>query len=152
MTNLNPILERIPNLIVKNWDYFKQNPVHLAWACMHLRLASMAICLLSKQQYKITGKYAYSNSSVKDLIFDCENSLNKEDFNLLDQADRCCVSNHYWFPDSRKYIPGDCKKNKTLDDWKNIFTHPKFKYNENYSSEIVEYNLLFSDNPLDSIP
>jgi hypothetical protein len=147
MANLNFILERIPNLILKNWDYFKQNPVHLTWACMHLRLASMAICLLSRQQYRITGKYMYSSSSVKDLIFDCEDSLTKEDFCLLDQADRCCVSNNCHFPDSRRYIPGDCKKNKTLDDWKNIFTHSKFKYNEDYSSEIVEYNLLFSDNP-----
>jgi hypothetical protein len=56
MANLNFILERIPNLILKNWDYFKQNPVHLTWACMHLRLASMAICLLSRQIQNYIGK------------------------------------------------------------------------------------------------
>ncbi|KKN58903.1 hypothetical protein LCGC14_0547050 [marine sediment metagenome] len=119
---LESYIDDILDIVVKNWDYFKPRPVHLAWAMMQYELAHRA----SRQIDDCTGNPKYP-------ICDAGDKMTVEgDGDLLYDAWAVCISNDYNFPDANPDLPIESKKNKTVQDWIDLQLNPDYKYCDLY--------------------
>lgn len=127
------ICKDLIKLAVKNFDYFRANPRHLAWVMMHYELS-----------HRI-GRIYFDDclDNPKYPVIDAGEKLKKDgDSDLLYDAWGVTVSNDLKFPD---IVPGTPESNprKTLDDWKNIMLDLNYKYHKLYSdARGVEDHLL----------
>jgi hypothetical protein len=120
--------DSILDIVVKNFDYFRDNPKHLAWAMMKWSLVHYA------------SRIAYSacEDNPKYSVLDAGELLkSEEDSNLLYDAWGVSVSNDIEFPDSAREPNSEklTKPNKTLDEWIDIKTSPQYKYSSLYPDE-----------------
>lgn len=114
----------ILKIVIKNWKYFKSNPKHLAWAMMHYGLAHMA----TRRLFDYWGNPKYPIQSLG------EEYLSSEDADLLYDAWAVTVSNDIKFPDVNPKLPLHSKMNKTVEDWVNLLTDPRYEYQSLYTS------------------
>lgn len=116
------ILKRLTAYVVKNFDYFREHPVHLAWAMMNYQLI-----------HRIGRRYVDEYSAnPKYLLIEQESVLSPDDANLLYDAWGITVSNYDLFPDSNPNLPLDAKQDKTLDEWVEVLTNPLYTFNDLY--------------------
>lgn len=136
--NPEKIVLAILKVIITNWYYFRNNPAHLAWAMMHYELAHRAGCHLANL---FDSKYP---------IVEICNKMSKEDANLFYDAWAITFSNSCRFHDVNEKIPLQSKKNKTLQDWIEIFTNPEYEYSKlfisNSDDRVKDYLLCTVDN------
>lgn len=128
-------LETIISMVVKEFDYFRDNPKHLAWVMMNYSLIH------------ISGRIAYDAcwENPKYPVIDAGEELEtEEDGNLLYDAWGVSVSNSAEFPDPAREPLADklAKPNKTLDEWIDVMIDPKYRYSSLYSSEKSVINTL----------
>lgn len=127
--NVEKMRDKVLDIVTENFEYFKENPKHLAWAMMNYELLHRVgrryfddcqdnpkypVIELGE---KIDKDPRYSNASKiknSDLIYD---------------AWAVTVSNNDEFPDINPELPLEAKPNKTMEEWISLFTDKKYEYN-----------------------
>jgi hypothetical protein len=121
--------DSILDIVIKNFDYFRDNPKHLAWAMMKWRLVHTASRIA----------YGACEDNPKYPVLDAGYLLKTEaDGNLLYDAWAVSCSNESEFPDTAREPNWEklVKPNKTLDEWIDIKTDPQYRYSGMYPDEI----------------
>lgn len=126
----------ILDIVIKNWDYFKANTVHLAWAMMQYELCHRACNLAGPSEYGCMDNPKYP-------VLDRGEELSTEDANLFYDAWATTVSNDYHFPDVNHGLPLEAKKNKTVQDWVDLLMDPNYRYTDQYPTEEKVIDWLF---------
>jgi hypothetical protein len=119
---LEKLSRGILNIVIKNWDYFKARPKHLAWAMMNYDLAHTAgrhVC-----EYTDNPKYPVLDAG--------EEHLSEEDADFLYDAWANCISEPYSFLDEG--LHPKYKKNMTMDEWISYKRDPNYEYAGLYPS------------------
>lgn len=126
------LTDRILEVVINDWDYFKARPKHLAWAMMNFSLVHYA------------GRRIDSCSeNPKDLVLNAGEKLSEEDSNLLYDAWGVTVSNQREFPDANPELPLDSKQNKTLDEWIELCTDRNYEFRSIFpDAHSVESHLI----------
>ena len=105
--------------VVKNFDYFRQNPSHLAWAMMW---------------YEAIGRTWRINhddyTNPKDYLLKMEDKINKADADLLYDAWGITVSNYQLFQDDPEGLGS--KPDKTVDEWIQYKTSLEYPFHDLY--------------------
>lgn len=129
---MNRLTQNILNLVIKNWNVFKTEPVYLAWAMMQYELTHRACRYISDEMDN--PKYA--------ILDECD-LMSKEDGDLLYDSWCVCIDNNNYFPDTNPDCPIETKKNKTFHDWAALKLNPSYEYASLYSdNESVMNELL----------
>lgn len=118
---------RILDVVVQNFDYFRERPSHLAWAMMN---------------YELIHRVGNYNTNPKDAILEVGEELSEEDGNLLYDAWGVTVSNGCEFPDTNPNIPLESKRNRTMDEWIELFTNPSYRFKSLFPDEFAVKNYL----------
>lgn len=126
------LTNRILEVVTNDWDYFKENPKHLAWAMMNFSLVHYA------------GRRIDSCSeNPKDLVLNAGEKLSEEDSDLLYDAWGVTVSNQREFPDANPELPLESKSNKTLDEWIELCTDRNYEFRSIFpDAHSVESHLI----------
>jgi len=132
---MNPekVLDDVLGIVTENFDYFRENPTHLAWAMMNYSIINSAS--------RRTFDDFYINP--KEPILELEGELSEEDSNLLYDSWAVSVSNNDEFSDSNPNLLLDGKKNKTLEDWIGLKTDRNYTYHDLYPDEYSVIDYLF---------
>ncbi len=109
---------KVLTLVVQNFDYFRANPVHLAWAMMNFELF-----------YRVGSRLGEDFDNPTDLVIDAGEDLprKEEDSSLLYDAWMVTDSMDSEFPDTNPKLLLESKKNKTLDEWVELFTDKRYR-------------------------
>jgi len=128
MQTVGDLGSRILDVVVGNFDYFRERPSHLAWAMMN---------------YELIHRVGDDSPSPKDAILEVAEGLSEQDGNLLYDAWNVTVSNGCEFPDANPNIPLESKRNRTMDEWTELFTNPLYRFKSLFPDEFaVKDNLL----------
>lgn len=122
MVKIEQLRNKVLDVVLENFDYFKENPRHLAWAMMNYELIHRV------------GRVNFHecDDNPKDLVIEYGEKLkNKNDSNLMYDAWGVTVSNFiHEFEDTSPEIPLESKINKTLDEWVEVCMDKRFRFNE----------------------
>lgn len=127
----------ILDIVIENWDYFKANTVHLAWAMMQYELCHRACNLAGP------GKYGCMDNPKYPVLDRGDEHLSDEDSNLFYDAWGTTISNAYHFPDANPNLPLGSKKNKTVQNWIDFLMNPDYEYTDQYPTEERVIDWLF---------
>lgn len=111
------LTDRILEVVINDWDYFKARPKHLAWAMMNFSLVHYAGRMIDS-----------CSENPKYLVLNAGEKLSEEDSNLLYGAWGVTVSNQRAFPDTNPKLPLESKSNKTLDEWIELCTDRNYEF------------------------
>lgn len=132
--SVEKIRDNIVDIIVENFDYFKKNPKHMAWAMMNFEII--------QRVGRLKFNSCYDNP--KYVVLDASEKLSKKDGDVLYDAWGVTVSNDFYeFPDTNPNSYLENKKNKILDEWIQLLTNKAYRYHKLYQNEWrVKDNLL----------
>ena len=118
---------KILDVVANNFDYFKERPAHLAWAMMN---------------YELIHRVGDYSPNPKDAILKVAEGLSEEDGNLLYDAWGVTVSTGCEFPDTNPNIPLESKRNKTMEEWVELFTNPPYRFKSLFPDEFAVKDYL----------
>lgn len=130
--SIEELRDNLLEIVVENFDYFRKNPSHLAWAMMNYEHLSKVSYIVLKDEAK----------TPKEGVEGLEKKLSKDDFALLTDAYSAVLPDPH-FSDANIMLPLDSKPNKTFNEWVELLTDEKYRYSDLYpTKKHVKNNLL----------
>jgi hypothetical protein len=127
MQTVEDLGTKILDVVVNNFDYFKERPAHLAWAMMN---------------YELIHRVGDDSPNPRDAILGVAEKLSEQDGNLLYDAWVVTVSHGCEFPDTNPNLPLESKCNRTMDEWVSLFTNSSYRFKSLFPDEFAAKDYL----------